>query len=118
MMRNTDPVIAVSVRDLRISRREMGIGRATDSLSLPVQQVVGSPPGQRHNCQRGILVGVGDETGAVGDEQIFHVMRLAVLIQSRSCGMLAHANRAYFVDDHATIGDPVGIRAVGSFWVT
>ena len=29
--------------------------------------------------------------------------------------MLAHANRAYFVDDHAAIGDPVRIRAVGQF---
>ena len=63
----------------------------------------------------GFLSALVTKAGAVGDEQIFHVMRLAVLVQRRSFGMLAHANRADFVDDHAAVGDSVGIRAVGQF---
>src|SRR5579863_656623 len=84
----------------------------TSFLSL-VEQILGRAPGQRHDGERRILVGVGDEAGSIGHEQILNIVSLAVLIQHRGSGMLSHANRAHFVDDDAAIGNAVGILPTG-----
>src|SRR5580693_6654697 len=93
MTRKTEPVTAVMVSDLRMSRREMDIFDLR--LQIPflclIQQIVGRPPGQRHDGQGRILVGIRDKARAVSDEQVLHIVRLAVLIKRRSGGPISHA---------------------------
>ena len=45
-----------------------GHARLQISFLRLIEQVIGRAPCQRHNRERGIFVGVGDETGAVGDK--------------------------------------------------
>src|SRR5207253_3070648 len=52
---------------------------------------------QRHDGKRRILFAGGSEATPVGDEEIFHIVRLAVAIERRRFRIASHANSADFV---------------------
>src|SRR5438128_2513875 len=52
------------------------------------------PPRESHDGERRILVGVGYEHGAVGDEKVRHVPGLTPLIRDRSLGVRSHHGAA------------------------
>src|SRR5215471_14907980 len=64
------------------SRRENWSGL---DIAFPhfIGEVFGGAPRKRHNAQGDILVRVADERRGVADEQVLHLVRLAVLIQHR-----------------------------------
>src|SRR5437868_2888114 len=68
---------------------------------------------ERHDRPGGILVSLGDEGTAVGDEKVFHVVRSAVRVESGFRRIAAHANGAELVDDLSTPGDSIAFALVG-----
>src|SRR5208282_1013245 len=42
------------------------------------QEIFRSAPGERHDCQRRVLVRIGHKWRAIGDEQILDIVRLAI----------------------------------------
>src|SRR5947209_2394952 len=69
-------------------------------------------PGERHNRKRRILVWIGDEGSAVGDEKIFYVVGLAISIEYGSFWIGAHACGADFVNDFSAGLNAEGIRTI------
>src|SRR5581483_11567617 len=78
-----------------------------------IYQIIGRSPRKRHNRERGILVGVGDEGSAIGYEKILHVVCLAILIENGSFRIVAHSRRTDLVDDHAAISNSVRPHTIG-----
>src|SRR5450631_1144134 len=76
------------------------------------KQILRSPPAKRHDGERWILVRVGHKAGAVGHEQILHIVRLAKTVEHRSFGIVPHAGSADLVNNDAAIGDAVGPRPI------
>src|SRR6266568_3614941 len=68
-----------------------------------LRNVLRRPPGERHNGERRILVSVGAERRAVGDEQGLRVPSLAIGIEHRSPPVVAHTRGADLVDDLASL---------------
>src|SRR5262249_15764803 len=56
-----------------------------------------------------VLVRVSYETSAVSVENIFNIMRLAILVQYRRLRIVTHARSADLVNDDAAIRDSVGM---------
>ena len=76
---------------------------------LQLHDVVRRAPRQREDRPRRILVRLRDERPAVGDEQILHVVRLAVRVEHRRLRVVAHARAAELVDDRAAGRDAVAL---------
>ena len=68
----------------------------------------GKPPRQGHDGQGRILVRVGTERAAIGDEEILHVPGLAPLIGDRLFRVGAHDRAADLVDDLSARLDRLG----------
>src|SRR4029077_3299063 len=95
----TEPPTAPTAKVLRMSRRDtelslivplpMGLplssgavlARLQVALLGFVEQIVGRAPSEGHDRKSGIFVRVGDKGRAIHDENIFHVMGLAVAVQ-------------------------------------
>src|SRR5580704_11157015 len=62
-------------------------------LQIPLlrllQKIFRRPPGKRQDRERWVLVGAGDEGGSIGDEQVFHIVRLAIFVQRRDLGIIS-----------------------------
>src|SRR5215813_2027289 len=78
------------------------------------EQVVRGAPGQRHDGQRGIFVGIGNERRPIGDEDVLDVVRLTVAVEHAGFRIGAHARRADFVNDLSAGQNSKGIRTVDS----
>src|SRR6266853_5723123 len=110
-----DYVRSSSFKTCRPSLIRSGATRIQDSnvsLLQLGQEVVTRAPGQRHDGQRGILVGVRDEGAAVGDEEVFHVPSLATGVEHGSFLVETHAGRADFVNDLTGLVDGLGATGV------
>src|SRR5438093_958070 len=99
----------------RATRRETpfltsGVSLMAPPLEVPlldlVRDVVRRAPGDGHDAERRVLVGVGGEAAAVGHEQVLHVPRLAELVQDGSLRVVAHGGGPDLVDDLAALLDP------------
>src|SRR5262249_5989777 len=66
--------------------------------------IVARPHGERHHRQRGVLAALGDEAGAVGDEEILNVPALIEFVEHRSFRVVAHSGRADLVNAQPGIG--------------
>src|SRR5215472_799149 len=109
----TEPAAAPTARVRRMSRREMdSLGILNVALSGFVEKVFGGAPRERHDGERGILVGIGDKRSTIGDEKIFHLVRLTETVENGSLGIGAHARSADFVNDAASSLDAEGKVAV------
>src|SRR5690348_5102242 len=110
MTRSTDPVMALMVSDLRMSRHEMDM---RCRLEIPflrlLEQVIRSSTSQGHNGQRRLLIGLGYETRTVSNEKIRHVVGLAISVQRRSCRTFSHSRGPDFMNDDASIGNSEGM---------
>src|SRR5215217_4213837 len=86
----------------RASRRDRSL-----NIALPqfFGEVLRRAPRERHDGVCGILVRVADERRRVGDEQVLHLVRLAVLVQWTGARVVAHADGADLVDDRAAARD-------------
>src|SRR5207244_12183333 len=51
---------------------------------------------------------IGDKGRRISNEQIPHIVRLAIFVQYRSLRIHSHSRGAEFMNDHAAIGDSVG----------
>src|SRR5213593_1783689 len=94
----TEPPAAVTARVRRMSRREMdslAIGvphKKSRAKALPLQipfpgfveEIFGGAPGQSHDGERGIFIGIGDARRAIGDKKIFHIVGLAETVENGS----------------------------------
>src|SRR5579864_685013 len=67
------------------------------TLAPLLLDVVRGAQRQRHDGQRGILFAGSRESAAVRDEQVLHLMSLAVAVERRLLGIAPHAHRAHFV---------------------
>src|SRR5271156_4948845 len=107
--RSTEVAAAPRLSDFNRSRRDTG---STDMLDLSfsrlVDQVLGSPPRQGRDRQRRVLVRAGHEARAIAHEQVLDVMRLAIFIQDRRLGIVAHTHRAQFMDDLSALRNAIG----------
>src|SRR5260370_42516277 len=82
----TEPAAAPTAKVRRMSRREMDSWAILNiTLSGFVEEEFGSAPSERHDGERGVFVGVGDERSAIGDEKILDVVGLAKKIGRASC---------------------------------
>src|SRR4051812_11096134 len=63
------------------------------------EEVVTVAPRERHDGERGVLVGVARKGAAVVNEKILHVPSLAPLVRHRLLRIGAHDGAADFVDD-------------------
>src|SRR5439155_9230795 len=110
--RRTEPAIAPIPSVLRTSRREIDLVmrslRSQISFLRLIKQVIRSSPRQRHNRERRIFVRIGHKGRGIGNEQILHIVRLAIFVQYRSLRIHSHSRGAEFMNDHAAIGDSVG----------
>src|SRR6266850_2908666 len=77
-----------------------------------VEQIVGGAPGERHDRQRWIFVRISHQRRAIGEKQIFHVVRLAVSVEHGGFRVGAHSRGAYFVNDFPAFLNSIRIRAV------
>src|SRR5580704_2783833 len=84
----------------------LGLARLQVAFLGFVEQVFGRAPRQRHNRKSGVLIGVGDQRRAVHDENVFHIVSLAVAVQDGGLGVGAHACCAHLVDDFSALGNP------------
>src|SRR5579871_1168877 len=77
--------------------------RETSDISLPhfFGQILGRSPGQRDDGERRIFVRIAQERSGVCDEKILHFVRLAVFVQNRFRGIVAHAYGPELVNDVA-----------------
>src|SRR5579871_5663189 len=91
---------------MRTSRSRRENSRFSD-IALPhlLNQIFGGAPGERHDAQGHVLVGLAHERRRVADKQIFDVVRLVILIQRRGLTILAHPHRARFVNDETAHRD-------------
>src|SRR5579859_4363309 len=103
--RNTDVAAAPTLKDFNTSRRD------TDMLDLPffrlIKNVFRSSPGKRRDGQRRIFVRTSYKTSAIAHEQILHIVRLAILVQRRSLGIITHADGSQFVNDLSPFGNAI-----------
>ena len=72
-----------------------------------IRDELARPPRERHDGPGQVLVGLRDEWAAIGDEQILHVVGLAVAVEHGRLRVGAHADRAGFVDDEPAHRQPV-----------
>src|SRR5579863_1914360 len=77
------------------------------ALSSRFLDVFGGSQGKRHDCQGRVLLARRGEGAAVGDEEVLHVVRLAVAVQHGAAPVLAHSHRADLV-----AGETSRLRAV------
>ena len=76
-------------------------------------EVVAGAPGERHDSECGVLIGVTAERGSVVDEQVGDVPALIPLVSHRLLAVCPHDGPADFMDDEATWLDclsPIGCR--------
>src|SRR5436190_20542764 len=94
------------------ARRSMRLRSSTLNISLfhLVEEIIARTPGICHNRECRILVGIGGEWPAVGDEKVFHIPRLAILIQDGFFWIRAHAGGADLVDNGSAGRD--GLAAI------
>src|SRR5690242_12351634 len=83
------------------------VRRLISDIALPhfFRQILGCSPGHGDDGQGRILIRIADERRGVGDEQIFHFVRLAIFVEHRFRWIVAHTHCAEFVDDFAAGGD-------------
>src|SRR6202012_397007 len=72
-------------------------------ISLPhfFRQIFRSAPRQGADGEGRILIRIADERRGVGHGPVLHVVRLAIFIQRRRLGIVAHTDGADFVNDLA-----------------
>src|SRR5688572_32489070 len=94
--RSTAPP-AIKARPIRrtASRRVMS------DIALPhfFREILGGAPRQRHDGMRRVLVGIADEHGAVGHEQVLHLVRLTEAVQRAALRVVADADGPHLVAD-------------------
>src|SRR5471030_3505254 len=72
-------------------------------------------PAEGRDAERGVLIRVARKGRGVGDEKVFAIPRLAVLVENRSLGIVAHLGGPHLMDDFTAARDaPVAVspRAV------
>src|SRR3954453_20018397 len=94
--------LAVSIH-LTASRRSMRLGSFMSDVSFLqlVHKVVAGPPRVGHDGKRRVFVCVGNKRPAIGDEEVFYVPGLAVLVEHGFFGIRTEAGRADLMDDIA-----------------
>ena len=70
--------------------------------------MVGGAPRERHDGERGVLVGVAAERRAVVEEQVRHLPALVPLVGDRLLGLGSHDGSADFMDDPSAGLDGLG----------
>src|SRR5215469_3402458 len=95
------PIIADAAIAFRSSRRDVS------DISLPhfFGHVLSGAPSQRDDRECWVLVWIADKRRGVGDEQVLHLVRLAVLVQHRRRRIVAHPNGAEFMNNFAASGN-------------
>src|SRR5580698_2757915 len=109
MTRRTEAATAPMLSDFRIARLvtwsvDIGFALQRSFFGL-VEKIIGCSPRERHDGERRVLVGIGDERCRIGDEEILDVVSLAVRIQRRGLRVAAHAHGSQFMNDCATLGN-------------
>ena len=94
--RSTIPVAAIVSQS---AGGRLGGRSQTFPLSQFFREVLGGAPRQRDDRVRGILVGIADERRRVGHEQVLDVVGLAEPVEHAGLRIVAHADRADFVND-------------------
>src|SRR6476660_5332206 len=92
---------ACRTKVMRLFKREKHLGQSMSEISLLgfVQKVVGGAPGERHDRQGRILIRIRHQRRAIGDEQVLHVVCLAVSVEHGGFRVSAHARGAYFMNN-------------------
>src|SRR5450759_4724708 len=82
-----------------VRRSMVDIAWLNPSRAALVRDEMAGPHRERQDGPRAVLVRLRHERAAVGDEQVLHIVRLAVPVQHRRARVVPHARDAQLVDD-------------------
>src|SRR5258708_2384731 len=91
--------------------------RETSDISFPhfFGKIFGCSPRQRDDGERRILIRIADERSGVGHEKILRLVRLAIFIEYRFSGIVAHPHCAKLMDNLTARGDALTSQEIGAW---